>query len=182
MILSDDVLYCWRGMRAELPTPSSFPADCSHGDTSFWPSRPAAFNFAAVSISCAMFWTLSKICVIVMLLVTILSTFLFSYSISIMGSLFTLRCSGKNNIKNQSSVLKKKTLKNGTYITLCSTLQSGFDAWAGALVTLARNSLAERASPVHGENWTRILDICFSCMMLVRCFHDAPLTQLRATK
>lgn len=50
-------------------------------------------------------------------------------------------------------------------MTLCSTLQSGLVACAGALVTLAKNSRAERASPVQGENCTRMRDICLSCMV-----------------
>lgn len=52
--------------------------------------------------------------------------------------------------------------QSGTYIIRCSTLQSGFDACAGALVTRARNSRADRASPVHGENCTNMRDICFN--------------------
>ena len=52
------------------------------------------------------------------------------------------------------------------YLTFVSILHSELEAAAGALVTLAKNSLADRASPVHGENCTTMRDICLSCIVL----------------
>jgi len=49
-----------------------------------------------------------------------------------------------------------------SYLILASILQSRFDALAGALVILARNSRADRAFPVQGENRTTMRDIWFN--------------------